>query len=134
MSQENVETVRRLNEVFNERSFVENADLLDPDMVWDVSHMPLPDAATFSGRPGLVEFLDAWTESFASEHVDAEEILDLGDQVLVVIRHSGQGKASGIEIDQRFAMLWTVLDGRATRMEMYVTREEALEAAVGRTE
>ena len=75
MSQENVEIVRRLNDVFNERSFVENADLLDPDMVWDMSHVPLPDAAIFTGRLGLLEFLDAWTESFASEHIDAEEIL-----------------------------------------------------------
>src|SRR5438067_9778090 len=33
MSQENVHLVGRLNDVFNERSFVENADLLDPDMV-----------------------------------------------------------------------------------------------------
>ena len=51
-----------------------------------------------------------------------------------MVRHSGQGKASGIEIDQRFAMLWTLLDGRATRMDMYLTRDEALEAATGRTE
>jgi len=134
VSQENVEIVRRLNDVFNERSFVENADLLDPDMVWDMSHVPLPDAAIFTGRLGLLKFLDAWTESFASEHIDAEEILDLGDQVLVMVRHSGQGKVSGIEIDQRFAMLWTLLDGRATRMDMYLTRDEALEAATGRTE
>src|SRR6476619_5751053 len=104
MSEENVEIVRRLNDVFNERSFVENVHLIDPDMVWDMSRVELPDATAFTGRLGLVEFLDAWTESFASEHIDAEDIVDGGDQVLVMIHHSGRGMTIGIDIDQRFAM------------------------------
>jgi uncharacterized protein len=124
----NVELVRRLNDVFNERSFVENGDLLDPHMVWDMSRVPLPDAAAFTGRLGLLEFLDAWTESFASERIEEEEIVDSGDQVLVVVHHSGRGRTSGIEVDQRFAMVWTVRDGRAVRMDMYLTRDEAVEA------
>jgi ketosteroid isomerase-like protein len=124
----NVEVVRRLNDVFNERSFGENADLLDPDIVWDMSRVQVPDGAALTGRLGILEFLDAWTESFASEHIDAEEIVDGGDQVLVTVRHSGRGKVSGIEVDQRYAMVWTLRDGRAVRMEMYLTRDEALEA------
>jgi ketosteroid isomerase-like protein len=128
MSQENVELVRRLNDVFNERSFVENADLLDPDMVWDMSRMGLPDAASATGWSGLLEFFDVWTESFASQHVDVEEIIDGGERVLVMVRHAGRGRTSGIDIDQRFAMVWTLKDGRARRMDMYLTREEALEA------
>jgi ketosteroid isomerase-like protein len=128
MSRANVEVVRRLNDVFNERSFVENADLLDPDIVWDMSRVQVPDGSALTGRLGLLEFLDAWRESFASEHIDADEIVDGGDQVLVTVRHSGRGKVSGIEVDQRYAMLWTLSDGRAVRMEMYLTRDEALEA------
>jgi len=128
VSQENVELVRRLNDVFNERTFVENADLLDPDMVWDMSRVGLPDTASVSGRFGLLEFLDTWTESFASERIDAEDIVDGGDQVLVMVHHSGRGRTSGIDIDQRFAMVWTLRDGRATRMDMYLTRDEAVNA------
>jgi ketosteroid isomerase-like protein len=128
MSRANVEIVRRLNDVFNEHSFVENADLLDPDIVWDMSRVQVPDGAAWTGRLGLLEFLDAWRESFASEHIDAEEIVDGGGQVLVTVRHSGRGKASGIEVDQRYAMVWTLRDGRAVRMEMYLTRDEALDA------
>ena len=133
MSQENVELVRRLNDVFNERSFVENADLFDPDMVWDMSRMGLPDTASVTGRFGLIEFLNTWTESFTSEHIDAEDIVDRGDQVLVMVRHSARGMTSGIDIDQRFAMVWTLRNGRAARMDMYLTRDEAL-ASMGSTE
>src|SRR6478752_7503544 len=108
MSQENVELVRKLNDVFNEHSFIENADLLDPDMVWDMSHVGLPDAASFTGHLGVLGFLNTLTESFASEHIDAEDIVDSGDQVLVMVRLSGRGRTSGIDVDQRFAMVWTL--------------------------
>jgi len=45
-----------------------------------------------------------------------------------VIRHVGRGKLSGAEVEQRFAQLWTVRDGKIVRMEMYPDREDALEA------
>jgi ketosteroid isomerase-like protein len=130
MSQENVEIVRRLNEVYNQRSFAENPDLVDPEIVWDMSRMQIPDSAAYTGPVGFREFVDTWTESFVSEQIVAEDIVDGGDQVLVMVHHSGRGKISGIEVDQRFAMVWTLRDGRAVRMEMYPTREEAL-AAMG---
>src|SRR6266576_1967756 len=130
MSQENVEIVRRLNEVYNQRSFAENPDLVDPEIVWDMSRMQIPDSAAYTGPVGFREFVDTWTESFVSEQIDAEDIIDGGDQVLVMVHHSGRGKISGIEVDQRFAMVWTLRDRRAVRMEMYRTREEAL-AAMG---
>jgi len=130
MSRENVEIVRRLNEVYNQRSFAENPDLVDPEIVWDMSRMQIPDSAAYTGPVGFREFVDTWTESFVSEQIDAEDIIDGGDQVLVMVHHSGRGKISGIEVDQRFAMVWTLRDRRAVRMEMYPTREEAL-AAMG---
>jgi ketosteroid isomerase-like protein len=128
MSSENVELVRKLFDVYNDRSFAENADLIDSDIVWDVSRVELPDGASYTGRSELRGFVEAWEEGFESEHVDAEEIVDAGDCVVVMVHHRGRGKISGIEVDQRFAMVWTLRDGRAVRMDIYPTREEALEA------
>jgi ketosteroid isomerase-like protein len=134
MSQENVELVRRLLAVYNERSFAENADLIDPDIVWDLSAVQLPDSVRYTGRDEFRKFVETWEEGFASEHVEAEEILDAGgDSVLVMILHRGRGKASGIDVSQRYAMVWTLRDGRAVRMDMYATRDEALEAIGSRT-
>jgi ketosteroid isomerase-like protein len=53
---------------------------------------------------------------------------DGGDRVVVSVRHRGRGKISGVETDQAFAMLWTLRDGRAVRMEAYPTHAEALDA------
>jgi ketosteroid isomerase-like protein len=47
---------------------------------------------------------------------------------LVQSHHSGRGGVSGIEVDQRYAMVWTLCDGRAVRMDMYPTRADALNA------
>jgi ketosteroid isomerase-like protein len=128
MSLENVERVRRLIAIYNERSFVENADLIDPGMVWDMTRAELPDAGSYTGPGEFRDFVEAWEEGFASDRMEAEEIIDAGDRVIVVIHHLGQGKASGVEVEQHFAMVWTLRDGRAVRMVLYRTREEALEA------
>jgi ketosteroid isomerase-like protein len=132
VSQENIELVKRLLTVYNERSFAENADLIDPDIVWDLSALELPDSVRYTGRAEFRKFIETWEEGFSSEEVEAEEILDADDRVLVMILHRGLGKTSGAEVSQRYAMVWTFRDGRAVRMDMYATREEALEAIKSR--
>jgi ketosteroid isomerase-like protein len=128
VSQENVQLVQKLLDVYNERSFGENIELIDPEIVWDLSRVEVPDGSSYTGRSELRGFAEAWEEGFESEHVEAEEILDAGDRVVAMIHHRGRGKSSGIEVDQRFAMVWTLRGGRAVRMDMYPTRDEALEA------
>ena len=128
MSQENVEIVRRLNDVYNQRAFAENSEMLDPEFVWDVSRLELPESASYMGEEGFLSFFESWAEGFASDQVEAEEIVDAGDRVVVMVRHSGRGRTSGVEVDQRYAMVWTVRDGRAMRMDLYPTRAEALKA------
>jgi ketosteroid isomerase-like protein len=129
MSQENVELVRKLLDVYNERSFKENRELIDPDMVWDMTRLELPDASSYTGPLEFSDFVETWEQGFASEHMEAKEIVDAGNRVVVMIHHRGHGKLSGIDVEQHFAMVWTLRDGRAVRMEMFRTREEALEAA-----
>jgi ketosteroid isomerase-like protein len=131
MSSANVQLVRRLFEVYNERSFEENRDLMDPDIVWDVSRVELPDGDSYTSRSELRTFVEAWEESFESEHVEVEEIVDAGDQVVVMVKHRGRGKLGGVEVEQRFAMIWTLRKGRAVRVVLYPSLEEALAAARG---
>jgi hypothetical protein len=49
--------------------------------------------------------------------------------VLVDVRGSGWGKASGVEVKNHFCQLWTVSGGVPTHMREYPTRDEALAAA-----
>ena len=127
MSQENVEVVRKLFEIYNERSFAEHVELIDPEMVWDFSRVELPDGMP-RGRAEFPRFIEAWDEGFESEQMEPRELIDCGDRIVATVHHSGRGKASGIEVEQTFAMVWTLGDGRAVRMDMYPSRAEALQA------
>ena len=52
-----------------------------------------------------------------------------GDVVVVLCRYTGRGKESGVDVDTQGAHLWTMRDGTAIRLEVFSTRERALEAA-----
>src|SRR3954470_18667222 len=89
MSQKNVELVRKLFEVYNERSFEENADLIDPEMDWDMSRIELPDGTSYTGPEEFRHFIEAWEEGFGAESMEAQEMIDAGSRVVVVVHHRG---------------------------------------------
>jgi ketosteroid isomerase-like protein len=60
---------------------------------------------------------------------DALEFFDAGDRVVVFARAVGKGKASGLEVAQDEAHVWTVRDGKLQLCVSYVDRAEALRAA-----
>jgi ketosteroid isomerase-like protein len=132
MESEAVRLVRKIIDVYNEKSFVENLDLIDLEVVWDMSRMEFPERAVYSGIPGLREFAETWGEGWEFDRVEIEKLVDAGDQVVVWIHHTGRGIGSGIDIEQHFAQVWTLRNGRVLRMDMCPTFEEALEAVESR--
>jgi len=58
----------------------------------------------------------------------AEELIDAGDQVVAVIRELEVGRASGAPVTANHAALWTLADGKVTRMQTFDDRQQALEA------
>jgi ketosteroid isomerase-like protein len=61
--------------------------------------------------------------------LDVEEVFDAGDRLIAVVRQRGKAKRGGPDVEMRFAMVWTFRDALAVRMEMFASRNEALEAA-----
>jgi ketosteroid isomerase-like protein len=61
--------------------------------------------------------------------MEVEELIDAGDQVVALVRGIGRMKDSDAEIDLRFAIVFTIRDGKIATGREYFTREEALEAA-----
>jgi ketosteroid isomerase-like protein len=60
--------------------------------------------------------------------LELEELIDAGEQVVAVQRLSGRGKASGIETKIRFAVVYTIRNGKIVRGREYWERAQALEA------
>jgi ketosteroid isomerase-like protein len=129
MSSENVEIVRKATDAYRRGALEEGATWMDPEIVWDMSRLQVPDAAVYRGFDGLLKFFSLWQESWESLELEPLEFIEAGDQVVTVIRQSGRGRLSGAEVEHRFAQLWTLRDRKIVRMDMYPDREAALEAA-----
>ena len=127
MSQENVETVRRIYDAFGEGDFARALEEAEPDFEWIPPEQDIQ--GPVQGLESLRRFLEDQNEAFEDFRVEAEELKDHGDQVLALIRVSGRGRASGVEFDIRAANLWTFRGGRLIRGQVFPEREKALEAA-----
>jgi ketosteroid isomerase-like protein len=88
------------------------------------------DVGVMHGREALVRYLTDWYETFEGFSVELEEAESLEDDLVVVVgRISGRARASGVETEQRLAILYTVREGRIVRGREYMTKDEALAAA-----
>lgn len=71
-------------------------------------------------------------ETWEGVRVDPVEAFDLGDGRYVLdLRLWGKGRRSGVEVDQRFAMLYTFRpeDGRIIRAQLFPDVAGAISAA-----
>jgi ketosteroid isomerase-like protein len=131
MSRENVEVVQSLYEAFSRGDADAALSYFDPEVVMDASHRV--DGRIGHGRQEMVAILGEWLGTWDEWHEEVEETRDLGDRVLVISTQSGIGKGSGIEWENRFAMLYEMQNGKITRWTIYDDVREALET-VGLTE
>jgi ketosteroid isomerase-like protein len=128
MSQQNVDVVRRIYAVWGEEGSPIPSGLLDPDVEW----VNAPEAIEPGVRYGVEAFGDAAesvAETFQDARVDIDEMLDVGDQVVVLATLRGRGRGSGADVERRQGYVWTLRDGKAIRFQWFNSPEEALTAA-----
>ena len=126
MSEENVEVVRRGWQAWEHGDLTGLLDLMSDDLV--TRRVGL-DTATYTGKEGYLEATADWNEGFAEWSVTPEEFIDAGDCVVVRNHQIARGEASGVSIESDFWFVFTVSGGKITRLDMYVSESEALEAA-----
>ena len=105
-------------------------DMYSPDFVWDMSHFEgWLEEQLYQGVGGARAFLRGWTEAWDDWKLEVESLHEAGEQVVAIVRQSGRSKSTGLSVEMSFAQLWTVRDGKQTRMEMYSDPAEAMRAA-----
>ena len=82
----------------------------------------------FYGIEAVVNFTRAILED-AQVTMEAEEIVDAGDGVLVAVHQRVTGKKSGVPLESRYFTVWSFRGDKAIRIESFGERTEALEAA-----
>jgi ketosteroid isomerase-like protein len=129
MSAGSVEVVRRVFEAQARDDWDSIPELYDPSIEWeDVSGL-WGDWGTRRGLDDVRGAFASWFEAFEGVAFLAEEYLDAGEEVVVFVRIRGRGRGSGLQVDQRITMVWTVSGGKVARVRAYRDRGEALEAA-----
>ena len=125
MSEENVELVRRgMSDVDHFWA------MLDEYVVWDLRHWPMLDLdEVHVGRDAVINASRHYWGTWDEYRVDADEIIDAGQSVVVILRERGRGKGSGAPVEQLHPQIWTFREGRIVRWESFRSRAEALEAA-----
>jgi ketosteroid isomerase-like protein len=131
MSQENVETIRRMYDAWL------NADTETVYETFDAELRVNPDPEAswvgvdevYVGHEGMARYMRSVYEAFDEYRPEVEEILDLGDdRVLTLAIEHGRGRGSGAEVQHnKTAHLWTLRDGKATQLDLYLDRARALE-------
>jgi ketosteroid isomerase-like protein len=82
----------------------------------------------YHGHEGIREFFSSSADVWASIHLEADEVRDLGDAVLVTGRWSSTGRDSGAAVESKAAWLFEFRDGRIFSSRAYQDAEEALSA------
>jgi ketosteroid isomerase-like protein len=127
VSEENVELLRSLYEAWGRGDLRTGEELLDPQIesVWPPE---FPSGGTFHGRDGHAKAMREWLSPWEDFTLVADGFFDTGDRVVVPFRVHARGKGSGVEVDRRWAHVWTIRRGKAVRFEVSLDPSEALKA------
>jgi ketosteroid isomerase-like protein len=136
MSQENVERACRFYAALNDVYRSGDVDDLRPlaDELWDPEIIlrpsgRLPEVGEWHGHDGVVRFVAGQMEAFTQMWFEVDEFIDAGDKVVLAGRFGGHARHTGIDVEFRVAHVISMHAGRATRIDIYQSKAEALEAA-----
>jgi hypothetical protein len=83
---------------------------------------------TYSGIDGFREMWIDWLEPWAAYYVHVDEMIEVGDRVVVLVRDRARHHGMDAEVELISGSVWTFRDGRVIRVEFYANREDLREA------
>ena len=127
MSQENVAVVHQVFEHWKRGDWGWGREFFDDGCEAVFSSSWFPDAGVYEiGREALRAWLE-FTESFETFAIGVDQIVDAGENVVVLARIQGRGRASGADVDAKVGGIFTLRNAKIHRYVLTDDRE-ALEA------
>jgi ketosteroid isomerase-like protein len=99
----------------------------EPDFELEVVN-PFEGPTVAKGFSGIREFWTEWLAPWQTYHDELEQAIDLDDKVLLLGRHRGIREQTDHEVSARLAALYTLRDGKVTRIQYYTSHDDALKA------
>jgi ketosteroid isomerase-like protein len=120
-------------EAFNRRDH--DAALAAANYASDFEYYPPPDAVeagffepVYRGSAGYREFMSTWSDVFGADlRVEPVELIDLGDQIVLLAHSVARGRASGVPLSSEFAVIWTSDKGTVRRVDAHFDHRHVLE-------
>jgi ketosteroid isomerase-like protein len=129
MSKENIEIVIKTFEDTNARDFVAVMNAYADDVTLILHEDLGPPSNTATGKAAVGEWFGDWFRQFGPDYrFDIEESHGSGDRVFLVATHHGRGRTSGVPVEQRTAYIYTVREGKLSRVEVWRDRDAAFAA------
>ena len=128
VSQKNMEVARRTLESFNSGGVEAALPFFDPEVEW-IAPPEWLERHVYEGHAGIREIASAWSQNFDAYRLEAQEYIEAGDDVVVLIYQRGRIKGSSDPIEQPIGYVWSVRDGKTVRVRVHFSWEEALRDA-----
>ena len=110
-----------------DRTFV--LEHLSPDVVW-VTPPDDPDQGVYRGHEAVRGFWDQWQAAVGQLQFELEELVEAGNRVLAVVKRSGVGHHSGLDVSDVVCQVFFFEDeGKCGLVREFYDRSKAAAAA-----
>ena len=130
MTRENVEIVRRGVDAFNADDTAGFLEFWDPECEFFTITGSQMDATPYRGHEGIRRYREETAETWAELRLDIERILEGKDEDVVVAVGClrGEGRGSGVLVEQRIGIVYELRGGKVRNCRAYPEPKDALEA------
>ena len=129
MPSRNLEIVQRGFEAFNREGIEGIIPLIHPEFEATTPPDLASEPDTYRGPDGVRRWFQSFDEVMDQIRWDARGFRQVGDRVVVEFTLRARGKTTGLDFGQDAVMVWELRDGKAIRLDLYPTLDQALAAA-----
>lgn len=128
MGESDVDVVRQMFERFSAGGVEAALELISENASFEVPGDMSAEPDVYEGHDGARRYFAGFDGLIEDVRFEALEVDDAGDALIVWIRLSGRGAASGIDVEQHAAILVWLEGGKVVRLRPYPDMDAAREA------
>jgi ketosteroid isomerase-like protein len=106
------------------------AEFWHPDIEWRAMEGAADDVGVMRGPARLRRYYEDWLDTIDYELLEVDEVaFEEGERVVAVVHTVGRGRLSGAPLEGRYAIAYTLRDGRIVSGREYGNAEDAIAAS-----